>query len=853
MRETMYTLNINNQEVSTDKDISLLEYLRNDLRITSAKDGCGKGACGTCTVLMDGKKTKACIVKTSKCVGKKIITVEGLSEREKEVYVSAFKEAGAVQCGFCIPGMVIAAKSLLDVQLNPTREEVKKAMHGNICRCTGYVKIEDAILKAAKLLRENTKITPFDESAKVGENFQRVDGEAKILGTGEYVDDVVVESMIYAKALRSKYPRAIVNAIHLEKALKHPDIVKILTAEDVPFNKTGHIVKDWDVMIPVGETTRYIGDAICLVASTRFESLDEILDLIEVDYTPLTPICDPLVALREDAPKIHESGNILKKEHLRRGDVESAIASATHVVTNHYSTPMSDHAFMEVECAIAIPQADGLLLYTGSQSVYDEQKEIAMMLQLPLEKIRCQSKLVGGGFGGKEDMSVQHHAALMAYHTQMPVKVKFSRQESLNIHTKRHAMEIEMTTACDEKGMITAMKATIISDCGAYASLGGPVLQRACTHAGGPYNFQNIDITGTCVYTNNVPGGAFRGFGVTQSCFAAESNLNQLAEKVGISPWQIRYQNAIKPGMELPNGQIAGEDTAFEECLLAVKDDFESSPYAGIAGCFKNSGVGVGIPDTGRVNLKIIDGKVHIRTSAACIGQGIATIMTSILCTTCNLSPNLIYHEAPDTAITPNSGTTTASRQTLFSGEATRRAGEQLNIALASKTLEQLEGEEFSGVYSGITDPMGIDKKNPVSHIAYGYGAQVVIMDENKKLVKVVAAHDVGRVINPLACSGQIEGGVVMGLGYGLSEDFIMEEGYVKSQYATLGLLRSTQVPPIVVKLIEKADPSNLAYGAKGIGEICSVPTAPAAALALYQVDGQFRTKLPLANSVYHK
>ena len=303
-----------------------------------------------------------------------------------------------------------------------------------------------------------------------------------------------------------------------------------------------------------------------------------------------------------------------------------------YVVTQHYSTPMTDHAFMEPECAIGIPDGDGgLLMYTGSQSVYDEQKEISRMLKLPPEKVRCQTKLVGGGFGGKEDMSVQHHAALMAWATGKPVKVKFSRQESLNIHTKRHAMEMDVTTACDKDGKLVAMKALLISDCGAYASLGGPVLQRACTHAGGPYNFQNVDITGICVYTNNVPGGAFRGFGVTQSCFAGEVNLDLLAEKVGISPWEIRYRNAIRPGQVLPNGQIASPDTGYAECLEAVKEAFESSPYAGIAGCMKNSGVGVGLPDIGRCRLAVVDGVVHIRTSAACMGQGVATVCTQLV------------------------------------------------------------------------------------------------------------------------------------------------------------------------------------------------------------------------------
>ena len=703
----MFKLNINNKEYTTEKDINLLKYLRDELGLTGTKDGCSEGACGTCTVLVDGKKFKACILKTSKLEGKKVVTIEGLSEREQEVYEYAFGDTGAVQCGFCIPGMIISAKSLLDVNLHPTREDVKKAIHGNICRCTGYTKIEDAIILAAKMFRENLSAEKHQSSGKVGEHFHRVDVKEKALGTGKYVDDITVEGMVYAKALRSKYPRAIVKDINLEKALAHKDVVKILTAEDVPFNKTGHIKPDWDVMIAKGDTTRYIGDAICLVVTNQKETLDEVLSLIEVDYEVLEPITDPLEALKEDAPKLHESGNILAHEKIKRGNVEEAIANSKYVVTNKYTMPMTDHAFMEPECAIAISEEDGLLLYTASQSVYDEQHEISRMLQIDNSKVRCQTKLVGGGFGGKEDMSVQHHAALAAYITKKPVKVKFSRQESLNIHTKRHAMDIDITTACDENGYITAVKAEIISDCGAYASLGGPVLQRACTHLAGPYNFQNVEIEGTCIYTNNVPGGAFRGFGVTQSCFAQETNINELAELVGISAWEIRHKNAIRPGQELPNGQIASDDTGFVECLEAVKDVYEQNPYAGIAGCMKNSGIGVGLPDIGRVNLLVKDEKVHILTSAACIGQGLGTVMVSILCTAADLNPEQVVHELADTKITPNSGTTTASRQTVFTGEATRVAAEKLKEALASKSLKELEGEEFYGEYSGVTDKMG--------------------------------------------------------------------------------------------------------------------------------------------------
>ncbi|MGH0053611.1 MAG: selenium-dependent xanthine dehydrogenase [Sphaerochaetaceae bacterium] len=852
----MIELTVNGEPVRTKKDKTLLAFLREDLRLTAAKDGCSEGACGACTILVDHKKVKACNQRVSKFQGKSILTVEGLSDREKDVYTYCFGEAGAVQCGFCIPGMVISAKALLDQNPSPTRLEVKTALRGNICRCTGYKKIEDAILMAADFFRNDMPVPATESHTGVNQRFSRPDVREKVLGTGEYVDDIILPGMLYAKALRSKYPRARVNTIDLRRAWQHPECVKILTAKDVPYNKTGHVVPDWDVMIAEGDITRYIGDALALVCTKTSEALDEVLSLIDVDYTVLTPVTAPMDALQEDAPHIHEGGNVYSQETMKRGNADTAIQESKYVVTKEYYTPYNDHAFMEPECAIAMPEGeDGILLYSGSQSVYDEKREIAAMLKIPEEKVHCQSKLVGGGFGGKEDMSVQHHAALMAWHVKAPVKVKFSRQESLLYHTKRHPMHMKFTTACDEEGRLTAMKAVLIADTGAYASLGGPVLQRACTHAAGPYNYQNIDILGMSVYTNNVVAGAYRGFGVTQSCFATENNLNILAEMVGISPWEIRYKNAIRPGQELPNGQIADENCALVACLEAVKDVYEAHPYAGLACGFKNSGKGIGLQDTGRCILSIENGRVKIRTSAACMGQGIATVCTQIVCETTGISPQLIDHERPDTIRTPDSGTSTASRQTVITGEAARRAAEKLNAELTvGKTLETLEGTEFYGEFVPLTDPMGTPKKNPVSHISYSYAAQVAILDEKGKVEKVVSAYDVGTPINIQSVEGQIEGGVVMGLGFALTEDYPIENGYPKIKFAKLGLMRATDVPELEVKLVQApGEKLPYAYGAKGVGELCMIPISPACSHAYYRLDGKLRTSLPLQDTFYRK
>lgn len=850
----MYHFFINHMELEVRENINLLEYMRDTLDITSVKNGCMEGACGACMILLDGKATRACLLTTEKVDGKEILTVEGLSQIEKDIYSWAFAEAGAVQCGFCIPGMIISAKGLIDKNNTPTRGQVKQAIKGNICRCTGYKKIEKGILLAAEYLRENKQPPVLEFTGRVGERSHRPDAKSKVLGTGKFADDIKVPGMVYGSALRTKYPRALVKSIDITEALKHPEVVKIVLAEEVPGQRViGHLTQDWPALIAVGEETRYLGDSVALVAANTKKAVEEIKNLIQVDYEEREPLFSAKEAMKEDAYSIHEGGNIYRTELIKRGDVDQAFKDSAYVVTNTYHTPAQEHGFLEPESALAVPNKDQLTVYTGGQSVYDEYREIGMLLGMEPSKLRIVSAYVGGGFGGKEDMSVQHHAALLAYLSKRPVKVTLTRAESIMVHPKRHPMDMELTTGCDKNGKLTAMRLRVVADTGAYASLGGPVLQRACTHAAGPYNYQNIDIIGTSVYTNNVPSGAFRGFGVTQTMFATECNLNQLAEKVGIDPYEIRHLNALRPGQVLPNGQIADEGTGIVETLEAVKEVYyKNYKNAGIACAIKNAGVGVGIPDTGRVRLKVVDGKVSLRTSAACMGQGIAGTMRAICCETTGLMAKDVIVATPDTSITPNSGTSTASRQTVITGETTRRVSLKLKKDLEKHTLSELEGKEYYEEFIGITDPMGADKPNPVSHLAYGYATQVVILDDMGKVQKVIAAHDVGKAINPTNVEGQIEGGVVMGLGFALTEDPHIEGGTPRVKYGTLGLFRATDTPEIETILIEK-NPAELAYGAKGVGEIPLIPTAPAVQAAYYKRDGIFRTSLPLENTAYSK
>ena len=852
----MYKVNINGKDYESAHDKKLLRFLRDDLRLTAAKDGCSEGVCGTCTVLVDGKKTKACVIPLSKLEGKKVITVEGIDPEEMKVYEHCFAEAGAVQCGFCIPGMIISAKSLLDENLNPERKDVKAAIKGNLCRCTGYRKIEDAILLAASFFREKREIPKPPDRLRMNEHAKRIDAAEKVNGSGLYADDLYFDGMLYVKPVFSKYPRARIDRVDVSKALEHPDCVEVLTKDDVPCNKIGHIKQDWDVMMGVGDITRYMGNVIALIATDKKDSMDEIASLVKVDYTPLKPVTSPYEALPGDAPLIHPDGNIMSRANLVRGNADEAIKNSKYVVTRKYKTSWQEHGFMEPECCVAMPEGDdGLLIYTTSQSIYDVQRECSTMLKIPAEKVHCHAPLVGGGFGGKEDMSVQQYAALMAYITKKPVKIKYTRQESLAYHVKRHPMEMEFTTACDENGILTGMKGIIIADTGAYASLGGPVLHRACTHAAGPYNYQNIDIFGMSVYTNNVPSGAFRGFGVTQSCFATEMNINLLAEMVGIDPFEFRRRNVIKPGDILPNGQTADPNTNMAACLDAVKDVYYGNKYAGIACGFKNSGTGMGKKDIGRVLLSVEDGNIHIRTSASCMGQGIGQMVLTEICHVTELDPGLFVFEAADTVRIPDAGTSTASRQTVMTGEAARRVGEKLKAALEGKTLKELEGKEFYAEFSAITDPLGAIKENPVSHISYSYGAQVIVLDDDGKITKAVSAFDVGTPVNIQSVEGQIEGGMVMGIGYGVTEKVEIEDGEMKSKFGTIGFMRSDAAPELDVILCEPKEEDKLPYslGAKGCGELCMIPTAPACAGAYYKYDGKFRQSLPLEDTPYRR
>ncbi len=856
----VYTFTVNGIPQATSQKTSLLRYLRDNLRLTSVKDGCSQGACGACTVLIDGHAVKACVPTTDRLEGRHVLTVEGLTPWEKRVYTYAYGEAGAVQCGFCIPGMVLCTKALLDQNPNPTEPEIRYALRNNYCRCTGYVKIIAAVKLAAKILAAGEIPAPGAADWRSGSRVQRVDVEEKVLGFGKYPDDYYPPHTTYAGALRSRHPRARVLSIDTAKAQALPGVVAVLTAEDIPGqNKIGHLKHDQYTLIPVGGLTHYLGDAIALVVAEDRQTVEKAKKLIRVDYEVLPAVHNIAEAAAPGAPLVfdEEANNIQAYKHVSRGDAAGAIARAPHVISAHFETPWTEHAFLEPESATAFLDGDGdIFIYSSDQSAHQTLHECRLLLGT--DKIKVQNALVGGGFGGKEDMTVQHLAALAVYHTHRPVKVNLTRSESLLVHPKRHPFSMDFTMGCDESGKILGVKAKVFSDTGAFASLGGPVLERACTHAAGPYAYENFEIEGTAYYTNNPPAGAFRGFGVTQTCFATETLLNMMARKIGISPWEIRYRNAIRPGGVLPNGQIVDHSTGLVETLEAVKPAYDAAVAAGkpvgLACAIKNAGVGVGIPDTGRVKLIVEqDGKVHIYSGASCIGQGLGTVLVQTVAEHTGLSREEIVYERSNTWIAPDSGTTSGSRQTLITGEACIRACKKLAEARDNAgSLQSLAGRAFYGEYLAKTDPLGANVPNPVSHVAYGYATQLCILDEKTgKIEKIVAAHDVGKAVNPLSCEGQIEGGVVMGMGFALREEYPLDENCKPiEKYGSLGLFRAHEVPEIQAIVVEKAG-LNVAGGAIGIGEITCIPTAPAITEAYYQLDGKQRFSLPITGTPY--
>ena len=835
--------------------------------IISPKDGCApQAACGCCVVGVDDRAVLSCVTKMEKVAGKSVLTTEGLGEYRKNVFANAFVGEGGVQCGFCIPGIVMQANNLIDRVPDPSRADIEKALTPHLCRCTGYKKIVDAIQVAADAIRNEEEVDLPECDGRIGSRLPKYQAGDLVLGQHRYVDDIRMEGMKIGALKFSDHPRAVVKAMDMSAALALPGVLQIFTADDVPGDRNiGLIKQDWPLMIAVGETTRYVGDVLACVVADSDAIAREAVELIDVDYDVLEPVTDMHAALGDDSPAVHDGGNVLSQSITSRGDLEAAMADAAFVAEGVYETQMIEHGFMEPEACIAYPLSaasngsnghngheahqNGALLEVLSQGqgVFEDRVQIAKLLGLPQDQINVVLVSNGGAFGGKEDLSVQGHAALAAYLMNEPVKVRLTRDESIIMHPKRHPIWMHYTIGCDENGMLTFCKGRFVGDTGAYASVGMKVLERSAGHATGAYNFPVTDIESTAVYTNNLPCGAMRGFGVNQTAFALESCIDDLCEQGGFDRWQFRYDNALDDGDMTATGQVIEAGAGAKATLEAVKNEFNSAKFAGIACGIKNTGIGNGMPDSSQVTLTVSDdGRVIIDHGWTEMGQGVHTMAIQALVTETGLDPSLVDVRV-ETSSEMVTGMTTASRATSLIGNAIIDACRAFNADLESHSLDELADKSYVGAFTvDWTTKPGAMVEKVYTHYSYSYATQVVILDDAGQVEKIIAAHDAGKIFNPTLFEGQLEGSIHMGLGYAISEDLPMADGHPKStMLRKCGILRAREMPEMEVIGVEVADPYG-PYGAKGVGEIGLVPTAGAVANALYQFDGVRRQKLPM-------
>jgi CO/xanthine dehydrogenase Mo-binding subunit len=821
----------------------------------------------------------------------------------------AFVEHGAVQCGFCIPGQIMTAYALLERNPNPTKDEIRFALKDTLCRCAGYPTIENAILAAAESLRtgEPVKKPHIPDSIhvhkSVGHTHTRHDGADKVTGAAIFTDDLVFDGMLYAKAKRAMIPHGFLTKLDVSKARELPGVAAVLTAEDIPGEKThGLVIYDWPVMIGVGERVRYVGDAIAIIAAETPEIAEQASALIEAEFDLQPVITNPVQARQEGVPQIHEKGNLLKHIKVRKGDMEKGFAEADVILEHTFHTQTTDHAFLEPECSIGVPTPDGRMeIYCGSQIPYQDKTQVARAMGWDESRVRIVGQLMGGGFGGKEDVMGQIHVAMLADVTKRPVKLLFDRHESLLVHPKRHATQIRVKIGAKKDGRIVACESELYGDTGAYASLGEKVMTRATTHSAGPYDIEHVRADCYAMYTNNPPSGAFRGFGVTQSAFAVESMMDMLAEKLNIDPVELRRMNALHVGSITNTGQELRESVGLVECIDKVDAEMRKHnplPFKpvvdpaqpnlvrswGFASAYKNTGLGGGAPDKSGADVELYeDGSFQVRSSAAEMGQGLVTVMRTIVAEEMSVPPEQVRVLVMDTDLTPNGGPTTASRQTYVTGNASRYAAktlrDEITATLAEKfdvRPEQIRFENgivhvnghsmnYAEIYKEMT-ALGkqprvryeyeAPKTQPLGtggdmHFAFSFGVQAAEVEVNKltgevRVLKVISANDVGMAVNPLGLQGQVEGGVMMGLGHALTEEFIMDNGSVVTDYLARYRIPGIMLTPEITSIIVEHPTADGPYGAKGVGEICSIPTTPAITNAIYNAVGVRVDKTPV-------
>ncbi len=827
---------------------NLLAALREELGVLSAKDGCSpQGQCGCCTVLLNGKAIQACLVSMEKAEGGAVTTLEGFTAEERERLASAFAATGALQCGFCTPGILVRTKALIDQKgAGLDRSTIEGRLGAHLCRCTGYVKI----IEAVELLASGDPLPEVTAPGGVGTAGVKYEAFDLALGDRGYVGDLTPRGMLHGVVRLADHANATVRSIDTSAALAEPGVVAVFGADDVPGDlRVGLIHKDWPVFIPVGGRTSYLGDVMAIVVAEDLLTATRAADLVAIDYDVHQPITDPVAAIDDARDAVWElDGNVLSVSEYARGDVDAALAAAVHTVHEVFQTQRVEHAFLEPESTLAVPADNGTLhVYSGGQGVWDDRNQIAAVLGVDTDRITVELVSNGGAFGGKEDMSNQAQTALAAYLLGRPVRCTLTREQSFFLHPKRHPIRIESWAGCDADGKLTALRAVMIGDSGPYASVGMKVLERAAGHASGPYVVPNIDVRATAVRTNNAVCGAFRGFGANQAQFAMEGVMDRLAVQVGISGWEIRSRNVIEPGVVWGPGQIMDDGSAGARmCLDAVRDDYELAKAAGkavgVGLGLKNSGLGNGFLEIAKATVRFEDdGTVEVRHCWTEMGQGVHTVALQVAVEELGVAPEDV-RVVVDTTRELGAGQTTGSRGTLMAAGSIQAACQKA-VADGRRVGVEYDGEYRVDWTNKLSDPVD----HPIIHSAFGYAAQLVIADRATGSVeKIIAAHDVGRVVNPLLCSGQVEGAVHMGLGYALTEDFPYDDAGRPTNMTlrSLGIIRPKDMPEVEVRLLEAPQPRS-PYGIKGVGEIGLVPTAGAVAAALHEVDGVWRTHLP--------
>jgi CO/xanthine dehydrogenase Mo-binding subunit/aerobic-type carbon monoxide dehydrogenase small subunit (CoxS/CutS family) len=888
-QQVAFTLNGRRVEIHVDPVRRLADVLREDLGLTGTKVGCNAGDCGACTVRLDGRQVCACMVAAAQVQGRAVVTVEGLANGALQ---RAFLAHGAAQCGICTPGMLMAADDLLARHSAPTEAQVLDALGGVLCRCTGYRKIVEAVLS----LRQPAGADEPAAGQAVGARLARVDGGAKIAGTERYGADEWPENCLVLRAVRSPHHHARfaigdLTALHA----KHPGLLRVLTAKDIPGqNRYGIYPTGKDQPALAEGYVRYRGEAVAALVGDE-AAIAAIRDAeIPIRWEPL-PALSLDSATADGAPRLHEAspGNILVKGRVARGDVEATLAQSAATAAIEVETAFVEHAYIEPEAGYARHVGDRIEIFATTQTPYMDRDELALILGLKPQQVRIIPSACGGGFGGKLDLSLQPLIATAAWLLNQPVRCVYTRPESMASTTKRHPARMTATAGADAEGRLTGVRFHGDFNTGAYASWGPTVANRVPVHAMGPYAVRAALCTTRAIYTNDPPAGAFRGFGVPQAAIVHEALMDMLAEKLGIDALEFRHRNALRAGSTTATGQTLAASAGLPACLEALRLQWRT--LRAEADAFNRSspilrrGVGIGamwygIGNTSLSNPSAMeigitrDGVVKLFSGAVDIGQGSNTVMAQIAADALGVSVAQVRLVTGDTDLTLDAGKTSASRQTFVSGNAAKAAGEDLRRQLlrlgnvgdgaavtiangrvvlrdggAERALDLAAMPEVAkgcvlfgtGRYDPKTTPLDADGQG-IPYETYAFAAQLAAVEVDRelgtvKVRKIVAAHDVGRAINPTLVEGQIHGGIAQGLGLALMEEYVPGRTENLHDYLipTFG-----DVPEIECILIEDREPAG-PYGAKGIGEPALVPTAPAILGAIHHATGARITRVP--------